>query len=556
MAENIVLESADQRYKRYLKAKERMDLWLNLFQTAYKYAIPDRDDFFIQSEGSSRMNDIFDSTAIVAVQDYANNIQSILTPAYTRWAKLVPGDLIKKTQQLTEDEIEQAQKILEGYTDTLFTHLNSSNFTLKANESLQDLSVSTGIMILNEGTEDNPLQFLSVPLSQVAVSEGEDGTLQNFWRTWDIAIRLVPLKWPNLKLSDSLETLLKNSPEEKVKLIEGCVNYPQNPDDKKYFYYVQHVQSGVKDLYTDWREFNPYTGFRANVSPSEILGRGPTLRVLPDIKKLNKFEEMVLCGASLRAFPITLVENNSVLNPHNFTIDSGDIIPIEPSISGKDPIRPMEVGGDVNFEAAYRQLLIDKIKEAYSTDPLGKPEETVNQTATQTQIRQMNWTRKNAAATARLTAEWLNEILDKCIRILRKKNILQDIVINGKNIELKLDNKLIGINYQSPLLDVQNQEDAQRLEAHIQFIGQNFGHTGIIATYDLKKIPGYMAEKMGVPSHLLNNSNVIQKNLENLAQQAQQAAQMQAQAGQQPLPAGQTQPEQLPTPEGQSQVGQ
>ena len=531
-----VLETADQRYKRYLKAQERMDLWLNLFQTAYKYAIPDRDDFFNQNtSGDNRMNDVFDSTAIDGVQDYASTIQSILTPPYARWAKLVPGDLVKKTQQLSDTEFEEAEKILEGYTDTLFTHLNASNFSLKANESLQDLAVSTGIMILNEGTDDKPFQFLSVPLSQVAVSEGEDGTLKNFWRKWDIAIRLVPLKWPMIKLNQTLETLLKNNPDEHVKLIEGCINYPQNPEDKQYFYYLQHIQSGVKDLYTDWRQFNPYTGFRGNVSPGEILGRGPVLKVLPDIKKLNKFEEMILRGASMRAFPITLLESNAVLNPHNFKMNAGDTIIIEPSPSGKDPIRPMQVGGDVQFSEAYREDLKNTIKNALSADPLGEPEKTVNQTATQTQIRQSNWTRKNGAAASRLTTEWLNEILDKCIRILRKKNILQDIVINGKTIELKFDNKLIAIDYASPLLDVQNQEDAQRLEAHIGFIAQNFGPTGITATYDLKEIPGYMADKMGVPKHLLNDSDVIQKNLDNLAKQAKEAADAQAAAGQQPM---------------------
>jgi len=210
----------------------------------------------------------------------------------------------------------------------------------------------------------------------------------------------------------------------------------------------------------------------------------------------------------------------------------------------------MTVGGDVNFAEGYRELLINNIKNAHAVDPLGTPEQTVNQTATQTQIRQQNWMRKNASAASRLTSEWLNELLDKCIRILHRKNILQDIEINGKKIELKFDNKLIGIDYQSPLLDLQNQQDAQRFEAHIQFIGQNFGPTGITATYNLPEIPGYMAEKMGVPAKLLNDPDKIQQNLNQLAQQAQQAAQAQAQAGQQPVPAAQAQPEQLPPPVG------
>jgi len=550
MAEKIAQETPQQRHKRYLDAQGRMDQWLNLFQTAYRYAIPDRDDFFKQTEGSSRMNDVFDSTAIDAVQDYASNIQSILTPAYTRWAKLVPGDLVKKTQKLTDTEFEEAKKILEDYTETLFMYLDSSNFNLKANESLQDLAVSTGVLILNEGTDDKPFEFLSVPLSQVAVSEGTDGTLRNFWRKWNISVRLVPLKWPDITLDDTLSSLLKNNPEEKVELIEGCINYPTNPDEKKFFYYVQHVRSGVKDLLTEWREFSPFIGFRGNVSPGEILGRGPVLKVLPDIKKLNKFEEMGLRGASMRAFPITLVESNAVLNPHNFKMNAGDTVVIEPSVSGKDPVRPFQVGGDVQFEQAYREMLIQNIKDALSVDPLGAPEQTTNQTATQTQIRQLNWTRKNAATASRLTSEWLNDVLDKCIRILRKKNILSDIEVKGKTIDLKFDNKLIAVNYQSPLLDMQNQEDAQRLEAHIQFIESNFGATGITATYNLPEIPGYMAEKMGVPAKLLNDSNAIQEKLNNLAKQAQEAAQAQAQKGQQPVSAGETGQEQLPTPMG------
>jgi hypothetical protein len=547
------LENARKRHKRYEVAKSRMDQWLGLLEDAYKYAIPDRDDFFDKSEAENRMDDIFDSTAIEGVQNFANNIQIILTPPFSRWATLIPGDLVSKSKGFTDQEKKSIKEKLEEVTEILFKHLQASNFSLKSNESLQDLSVGTGIMILNEGSDDDPFQFGAVPISQVAIGEGGNGSIENFWRAWNIEIRLVEEKWPGIKLTPDLESLAKNAPDQKVKVLEGSIHYPQNDSEHEYCYYVQSMKGGFEDMLFEWRDYNAFTGFRAALSPGEILGRGPVLRVLPDIKVINKMKEMTLKGAAMRAFPVTLVENDAVINPDKFDLEAGDIIPIEPSVSGKDPIRPMQVGGDVNFAQLMIKDLTETIKDALFADPLGDPEETSQQTATQTEIRQSNWIKKNAATFSRLTDEWLNEILNKCIIILRKKNIINDIVINGKTVELKLKDKSIAIQYASPLLSIQDQADAQKTQTYLQWLVDTFGETALSTTPKVADTQIWMAEKMGVPSKLINDEITINKKMVNLAKQAALAAQVQAGQGTSPVPGGaEPEPEaaNLPSPLG------
>jgi hypothetical protein len=544
--QNAFVESAQKRYKRYQAARSLRDEWSGLLSDAYKYAIPDRDDWFSenQTKAEDRMDDVFDSTAVRGVQDFASNIQSILTPPFSRWAKLIPGDALEDRDDITDADKQEITSKLEEITEAIFRFLDASNFNLKANESLQDLAVGTGILILNEGDDKNPLQFGSVPISQVAVGIGANGKLENFWREWNIEVRLISQKWTGIKLTPELENLMKNSPDQKVKIIEGSIRYPQNDEDHQYFYYVQTAEQGNNDMLTEWRSYGAFTGFRANVSPGEIMGRGPVLRVLPDIRVINKMKEMILKGAAMRAFPVTLVENNAAINPEKFDLDAGDIITVEPSVSGKDPIRPMQVGGDVNFAQLMIKDLTETIKDAFFSDPLGAPEQTTQQSATQTEIRQNNWIRKSASTFSRLTDEWLTDILDKVIIVLRKKNLISDIEVNGKYIELKLNDKLIAIQYASPLLSIQEQEDAQKTQTYLEWLVSTFGQTAMATTPKLAETQIWMAKKMGVPSKLINDKEEIEEKAGQIAKQAAMAANIQAGKGVSPVPAGAE-----PTPE-------
>lgn len=505
-------ESPVERFGRYEKARSRMLQWESLLTDAYSYSIPNKREFHTITIGERKVNDIFDSTAILGVNAFANNLQSILMPPFRKWFKLIPGD------EVPPNEENQVEKALQEVTEILFKFLNLSNFALVANESLQELAIGTGVMILNEGTGDLPFNFLSVPISRMAFEEGAEEKLENFWRRIELPGRQIKRLWPNAKLSDRLEKQISASPDIAIQLIEGTIFYPDNSEGSQYFYYLQE-ETTKNDILTEFREFSPWIGFRFSKAPGEIVGRGPVLTALPDIRTVNKMKEFVLRSAKFNAFPAYLAPSTSAFNPYNLTIEPGSIIPIEPQFVSPPGIQPIPTGGNPNIAQAEITALQETIREILFADPL-TPQAQPNVSATEIAIRQQNWIRRSGSAFGRLTVELLEPVIVKTLSILRKKGLIPDIKIDGKRV---------AIQYESPILDLQSQEDVQRMQQWLQSIQATYGQFSILAL-DVGQYPHWLAEKMNVDLKLIKDPEEMTQAFLALQEQ------IQSQLGGQPQP--------------------
>lgn len=526
---NNKTDTPEQLFKRYLKARNRMNLQRNRLEDAYDYTLPNRVNFEEEEPGSPRNIQIFDDTAPHGLIQYANDVQSILTPPYQRWAKLVPGVDVPEARK------KQFEITLEEVTDVLFRHFEQSNFYQVAAEAILDMGISTGIMVFEEGTEDDPFIFRSIPINEVAFEEGRNGALQNFWRKFKLSLRQITLKWPDIKLPSNLQDQLKNDPDEKVELIEGLVLVPgKTVEGDEFQYYIQDM-STQKLLLEEKREWSPWVGFRAAKTTGEVIGYGPILRVLPTIRGLNQMQEWDLRSFKFSALGVMLVENSGVLNPFNVTIEPGSLVPIESSVSGKDPIRPLQGGGDARITLEKIQARQAVINQALFSQPL--PAETKSGvSATEIAIRQQNWVRQNSAAFGRLSVEFIEPIIKIGINILAKKKLIP--ITN-----LKVDNKNVQIKYESPLIAIQDQQDVQKVQQGVEFIASSFGAQGLSIAYDLPKVNVFVNRKLGVPAELVKSEEEMAKQLQGIQQQqiAEQAAQQAAQ-----LPPGQVEQPELP----------
>jgi len=124
------LGSEDELVKRIGNAEERWNLWRSLLQEAMEYGAPNRETFTIYSPGQKKNRRIYDSTAIVGAQQFANRIQGSIMPSWQQWMGLKSGDEIPK------EEKDNTYGLLEEATETFFNHLNHSNFLF------QDLVIS------------------------------------------------------------------------------------------------------------------------------------------------------------------------------------------------------------------------------------------------------------------------------------------------------------------------------------------------------------------------------------------------------------------------------
>ena len=122
-----------QKLERYEKAKAHRQNFVDLFEECYEYALPQRESFYYETAGQRRDDKIFDETAVVGVQEFASRLQSGLVPNFARWADLIAGSEIPKSERDFVDND------LDEITEYVFEVLQNSNF--QNNDAYHDFKV-------------------------------------------------------------------------------------------------------------------------------------------------------------------------------------------------------------------------------------------------------------------------------------------------------------------------------------------------------------------------------------------------------------------------------
>lgn len=535
--------SAEEREVLYRNAKSVMSLWLSKLTDIYDLFFPYRNDIYYHTEAESRQNEIFDETAMVSGRQFANNLQSILMPAFQRWITLVPGKALQEHAAISPDDMKEIESKLQKDTEILFDYINGSNFSQVINEAFQDLTIGTGFIQINEGTLSDPLKFNSIPIGKIITSEGLNGRLENYWREWEVPLRDVKNIWKDIKIPEKHSFSLKNNPDNIVRLIEGCVHYPNNEYDKRYLYYVR-FEDTTTDAYKKWMSLSPFVGFRYDKAPGDTLGVGVAQYAYPAAKVLNTMVALDLKSFKFRAFPAYIDASGRSLNPNTARIEPGSLIVVSPDFGGRSsPIQPIPVGGDPRFAQITIQNQQQKIRDIMMAEPLGDITKIPTKTATEMSIRQNNYIRKNAAAASRLAVELIKPIVDRCIEILRNKGLIKDISTSSGIFRMGSHNKVVSIRYKSPIISLQDSKDVNKLVQWTQLMMQTYGPQGTLASIERYNVPYWVAEKLGVDLELIKSSTEFQNDAEQAAQtmmKLQQASQgsgqqdAQAQQGQMP----------------------
>ena len=138
VADNAAEDTSVQVLDRYRQAKKRRQNWENLWQECYDFALPQRSQIAgDMMTGQSRVDDIYDATALDAADQLAASLLGNLTPPWTQWFGLKPGPA------LSDRDAEALAPVLEKSARTLQTHLDRSNFSVELHQCFLDLIVDT-----------------------------------------------------------------------------------------------------------------------------------------------------------------------------------------------------------------------------------------------------------------------------------------------------------------------------------------------------------------------------------------------------------------------------
>lgn len=471
--------------KRLQEAKRKWELWRSLYQEATDFAAPQRSTFHQFSPGQRKNRHIFDSTAVIGLEQFANRIQHSVMPSWRQWMELEAGS------NISEKDKKALKKDLQNATTLFFSHLNHSNFTTELTPSLSDYGIGTGAIMIEEQPfgQDDILKFTNVPLAELYVED-----MDTAFREQELPVVKILENWPEAKLPESLSQLIQNDPLSKVKIINGMVF---NQQDRKYYHIILH-EKDEKVLFVQSFDTKRLIVFRWHVTPGEVYGRGPILQVLADIRTLNKVKQFMLENAAIQMVGLYTGINDGIFNPNTVRITPGVIIPVGQNGTQNPSLQALPRAGDLGLGSLVLEDLQNNIRKALFVEPLGDIDDPVR-TATEVMIRNQEMLKQAGAALGRLKTELIEPLVDACVDILTARGQMPAIRVDGRDVSIKQT---------SPLAQAEEQEDFQNSQIWLGSViqlGQLLGPEAIFGTVRFEELPRYWADKLGVPDELIRS---------------------------------------------------
>lgn len=358
---NTDTEMLNQTLRQYAQAQNIKENWVNIWQDCYDYALPQRASFTqTMQRGASRMEHIFDATAMDAVDSLASSMLANLTPLWTQWFGLKPGP------DLSAEEADKIAPALEKIGKTIQDHFDRSNFAVEIHQCYLDLIVGGTASLHFEENQPgafSAFKFKSTPLNAITLAEGQSGYLDTTYRSLHLTLDQLKSRYPDPLFP--LPDMGGNKESETYYNVLELVK----PSGLIYEYQAIMIEEGIdpyiiaKGVYQN----APFINFRWLKTPGEIYGRSPVMKALPDIKTANKVVELTLKNASIAVAGIWQADDDGVLNPANIQLTPGSIIP---KAIGSKGLQALDMPGRFDISQLVLDNLQSSIRHALLADKL------------------------------------------------------------------------------------------------------------------------------------------------------------------------------------------
>lgn len=492
-----------QLLDRYEKAKVQKESFRALYESAFQYAIPNRNLYNSSSPGQKKTTNIYDSTSVIGVNSFVNRMQASLTPPFKKWVELKAGLAIPEQYR------NQVNESLEIITETAFEIINASNFNVAVSEYYYDLAVGTGVLLTVPSDDpDEVINFVAVPIDQIAIEEGVNGKVKSVFRTHKMAAALIKETWPDVRLTADLQNTIKTNPLSELEVVE-C-SYKGNST----YYYDVILAKGKERIVERQAPSNRWIVTRLGKTAGEVYGRGPVIQAIDDIKCLNKVKELGLRSAQLNAFGIYTVADSDVINANTLTLNPGSFIPVSRNAGANGPsIAPLPRAGDINMQQFLAQDLQANIKSILLNDKL-PPEIGAVRSATEVAERAKGGRIDSESYYGRLMYEFVQPLWQNIISIMDEKGLVM------LPPELKrIDNLNVKIKVLSPIAREQNLEDIQKVIQAAQITAGIGGQQLAALSYKVEDIGEWVAEQIGMPAKLIR-SDIEREEMQQMVAQA------------------------------------
>jgi hypothetical protein len=457
------------------------------WQEVADYILPSREFTRTTSPGQKRLTRIFNTLPVLACEQLAGGLHGMLTSPALRWFQLQV-----RSRDLRQDD--DAQRWFADTTDRLYDHFNSqeAGFATAAHEFYLDIAAfGTAVMYVPD-LGDAGAGFRPTPLAECYVSENAAGRIDTLFRCFKQTRRQVLEQWPDLSHAE-FRKAASQRPDEHVDIIHAV--QPETQRRRMPFRSVYVVRSPEIVLERGGYRSFPYVVARWSKRSGEIYGNSAGMNALPDVKLLNKIEEVTLRAGQKAVDPPLMVPDDGFLNPLD-TRPGGVNVFRSGMVGDADRIAPLNTGSRPDLGEMMAERAEARVKSTFYSDWMNLPRQP-NMTATEVIQRRDEMLRLLGPMVSRLTAEMLGPIIERTFRIHLENGLLAPLPPQLAGADWRIE-------YLSPLAISQKSSDADAVLRWFTVASQMAAvDPSVLDTMDMGEAARFLADRYNAPPTLM-----------------------------------------------------
>lgn len=499
---------ADSRALDVMDKQSQLEAGRAVFDSHYKEiaerVLPRQDDFQSPNrpEGEKRTEKIFDSTAVLALDRAASAIESLITPAASRYHILNPED-----ESLMNDR--QVRMFLDALNDLLFRvrYKPFANFASQSHECYVSLMAFGTDSLFIDDYVGMGVRYKSCPMSEMYIAENDAGIVDYVHRKFPLTARAAVMKWGD-RVPEAIKKAAEKTPFKKFDFIH-CVKPNQEIKAERRDYQGMKFSSyyvsceGKMMMSEGGYRTMPYAIGRHVTAPRETYGRSPAMQVLPDIKMVNEMEKTILRAAHKIVDPPLLLYGDGILSAFNARPNALNYGGVDDQ--GRQMVQPLKTGSNLPIALEMTEQKRKVINDAFYVTLFQILVENPRMTATEALIRMQEKGQLLAPTVGRQQSEWLGTAIDRELDIIMSYGLPMEVPkkLLDAGGEIK-------VTYTSPLTRMRRAEDGtailRTLEALTPLATIN---PSVLDTFDDDAIARELADINGVPIKLLRPEEVV-----------------------------------------------
>lgn len=477
------------------------------WQQVADYVLPSREFTRASIPGQKRsVTLIYNTRPVTGVEKLAAHLHGMMTSPALRWFALAA-----EPDMVHDDDV---RGWFEVATDVMYAHFQNSDAGLDValHENYLDLvGFGQDVLYIEDGGREGAV-FAAVPLAECYIAEDSRRRVDTLYRSYTMPLREVVA---NTKWRDKLPLVLlrqsNEAPDRPINIIHAC-----EPNLEKTEWCGTYVVEDTIVEEGSYKDF-PYAVARWSKRSGEVNGYGPAMTALPDIKLVNKFEELILRGLGKTVDPAIMLPDDGFLS--TVTTQPGGVNYFRSDARNLDKIGPMPTGAKPEIGERKVEMIEKRIEEAFYLDWLSLPQQP-NMTATEVLHRRDEYFRLLGPMVARITMEKLSKIIKRTFGILARNGMFPPP-------PPQLVDRGYSVSWLSPLAKAQKSSDAETVLRFFAAVAQ-IAQVDPTATkaVNAEASVRFLADRYGVPVALLHTQ---QEMVQVRAQADQQAQAMQQQ---------------------------